>query len=192
MSIEKAKDLTAPASLSAEVIEEGLRLLKRATPGGWQMKNDYDDHIIIGDVDLDAEGDVTCTEILELCDVDRSHCNGELILWMYAHLPALLAAAREREGMRALLVEAEPLVSEREFLDTLTFSYGSGYPEPSPAEWGISACYQQSFDAGPKDQFDAAVLTHHQRNAEECDTEDQMTLTNRIRAALQPSPAKGE
>ena len=106
MSIEKAKDLTAPASLSAEVIEEGLRLLKRATPGGWQMKNDYDDHIIIGDVDLDAEGDVTCTEILELCDVDRSHCNGELILWMYAHLPALLAAAEQVAGLRETILSA--------------------------------------------------------------------------------------
>ena len=85
----------------------------------------------------------------------------------------------------ALLREAQQPVAEREYLESCEFFYGSGWPEPSPAEWGIQAGYQQTIEAMPHEQFLEDVEAFHRTNREDDDGSGQfLTLANRIRAAI--------
>lgn len=53
-------------------------------------------------------------------------------------LAAQLAEARQQiAALREALKEAHPYVEMAEFLGSRAFSHSGGYPEPSPAEWGI-------------------------------------------------------
>lgn len=98
---------------------------------------------------------------------------------------ALAEAERQRDALEALLHKAEPLVAEREYLETKEFSYGGSWPEPSPAEWGINIGYQQSSEMMPGRMFDVDVKEFHDTNLQEDDGEGKfLTLANKIRQAL--------
>ena len=102
------------------------------------------------------------------------------------------AECRNDEAL-ALLREAQQLVAEREYLEQHEFYYAQGSPEPSPAEWGVSACYQQTAEAGPKDQFGFDVRDYHVGNKHEHDEDSggTMTLANRIDVFLEKEKGNG-
>ena len=97
-------------------------------------------------------------------------------------VPALIA---EVERLRELLKEASPLVAEREYLETMEFSYSQDYVEPSPAEWGIHCGYQQTASYEPFEQFSMDVKRYHDEAfVENEENEMEHNLTGRIRQAL--------
>lgn len=101
----------------------------------------------------------------------------------------------ERERIRALeeaLKEAHPYVEMAEFLGSRAFCYGGGYPEPSPAEWGITVAYVQTAEKTPGEQFADEVDAYHQMNREDDDGSGEfLTLANKLAALTQTEGAEG-
>jgi len=111
---------------------------------------------------------------------------------LYECRAVIEAKDAEIEKLGALLDEALPLVEEAEFLETKTFSYGPGYPEPSPGEWGISVEYVDSRESSANAQYQHDIEQFHADNRDEDDGDGQfLTVANKIRRA-RPAPDNGD
>lgn len=146
------------------------RSMTEATPRPWAYQEEDSPN---SDMIVDAYG-VTVAMMVGFGSKQRN--TGELIV----------RAVNNYDEALALLREAQQLVAEREYLEQHEFYYAEGAPEPSPAEWGVSVCYQQTAEAGPKDQFGFDVRDYHVGNKHEHDEDSggTMTLANRIDAFL--------
>ena len=80
------------------------RLLAEATPGRWRVDGSFD---IYRDPNgaPDDNGDIVCR--------GYDHADARLIVAMHSALPELIAAARERDGLRAEQGELLDLVADR-------------------------------------------------------------------------------
>ncbi len=108
------------------------------------------------------------------------------------HAAQLAEAYQQIAALREALKEAHPYVAMAEFLESRAFSYGSGYPEPSPAEWGITVAYFQTAEQMPLEQFADEVEAYHQTNREEDDGSGEfLTLANKLAALAQTEGAEG-
>lgn len=118
---------------------------------------------------------------------------GQALLGETAALKAQLAEARQQiAALREALNEAHPYVEMAEFLGSRAFSYGTGYPEPSPAEWGIAVAYVQTAEQMPHEQFADEVDAYHQMNREDDDGSGEfLTLANKLAALAQTEGAEG-
>lgn len=103
--------------------------------------------------------------------------------WNVRATDARIAALEEA------LRSVKPLVEQAEYLLDCAYSYGPGYPEPSPCEWGISIGFQQTRDLHPHAQYLEEVEKHHRNNREEDDGDGEfLTAANKIRALLEGKP----
>jgi hypothetical protein len=138
-----------------------------------------------------------CGEAGQYCD---SEWHGQPAGWVWSTMNAFLPTSDEPkqwapvsasscpvslEEIVGVLEKALPLVEQAEFLENCSYSYGNGGSEPSPAEWGISVGFQQTRDAMPHAQYEAAVELFHRENRDEDEGDGSfLTEANKLRSLL--------
>ena len=137
------------------------------------------------DGDIHAVAGPNAAELAQqIFAMERDDVSGKMIRVTIIDTASLEAERERLAELEGLLREAQPLVAEREFLEKKEFAYGSGYPEPSPAEWGIQIGYVQTVDQMPVEQFSEEVDEYHTQNRDEDEDGEYLSLANKIADAL--------